>query len=77
MDVLAEIFCEVSIGTKKRAHLEDKLQKEFPDELLFLTVTYNNWPQLIKHKSCMQNTTMLTFMWENKKSVLNLHESKF
>lgn len=80
MDVLANIFCEDSNDQKKRAHLKHKLQKGFPNDLLWLVVTYDS-PQMVMYKSCLQNNTMITFMRENKKSVLkegaNLCARKF
>ena len=59
MKIMAKILCEDSIDLKERAHLKERLQKVFPDELLFLNMMYDS-PQLIMHKPCMRSNTKLT-----------------
>ena len=66
MEVLTEIFGKDPKDREHRRQLKDKLLKEFEDELLFLDVTYH-LPQIVMHKSCVNNNTILSHMKENKR----------
>ena len=69
MEVLTELFGKDPKDREHRRQLNDKLLKEFEDELLFLDVTYP-LPQIVMHKSCVNNNTILSHMKENKRYVI-------
>ena len=65
-EVLTKLFGKDPKDRGHRRQLKDKLLKEFEDELLFLDVTYH-LPQIVMHKSCVNNNTILSHMKENKR----------
>ena len=69
MNVLVELYGKDINDKRWRNVLKEKLQKHFPDELIFLNITYHS-PQLVMHKACVQNNTLSSFMDHNKESAV-------
>ena len=69
MNVLVELYGKETQDKRWRNVLKETLQKHFPDQLIFLNVTYHS-PQDVMHKYCVQNNTLSSFMEHNKESAV-------
>ena len=70
MKILTEIYGFDKDDNRLRGKVKQRLEKEFRDEILFLSTCYHE-VQIIVSKSTLTNTTLASFMKDSKKFILS------